>query len=211
MSARLVLLAAFLALPLCAQQVTPQQVTPQPVIPRPSPFPEKNRERDLAAAAAEKAALRSVGVTRRARAKTPAASGPSVTSGTVPSATGKASFFTSSADGALTASGVPPDAGELVAAHATYPLGSLVKVTNLANGKTVAVQIIDRFPDSRRIINVSEEAARQLGFIRAGTADVRVELADRDAAPHPIGDESTPSGQATDPLRECPGCDGHGH
>jgi rare lipoprotein A len=65
----------------------------------------------------------------------------------------------------------------LVAAHATYPLGSFVKVTNLSNGKFVTVRIVGRFPVSSRIINDSKEAARLLGFIEAGTAEVRLEPA----------------------------------
>jgi rare lipoprotein A len=71
-----------------------------------------------------------------------------------------------------------------VAAHATYPLGSRARVTNLANGKSVEVEIVDRFPSTKRIINVSEEAARQLGFIQAGSAEVRVEPVRRGAASH---------------------------
>jgi len=81
---------------------------------------------------------------------------------------------------------ISPDKGEasffsgdeLVAAHASYPLGSRVKVTNVANGKSVEVRIVGRFSNSsRRIINVSESAARQLDFIKAGTAEVRIEPA----------------------------------
>jgi rare lipoprotein A len=91
--------------------------------------------------------------------------------------TGKACFFSASGNGALTASGDRLHAGELAAAHASFPLGSRVKVTNLANGKAVDVRIVDRFPVSSRIISVSETAARQLGFIHVGTAEVRLELA----------------------------------
>ena len=71
-----------------------------------------------------------------------------------------------------------------MAAHASYPLGSRVKVTNLANGKTVEVRIVDRFPGgASRIINLSAAAARALDFIRAGTAVVRLELVRPDAGP----------------------------
>jgi len=66
---------------------------------------------------------------------------------------------------------------EPVAAHATYPLGSRAKVTNLANGKSVEVKIIGRFEASGgRIINVNSSAARQLDFVKAGTTRVKVEL-----------------------------------
>lgn len=77
-------------------------------------------------------------------------------------ATGRASFFAGD---------------ELVASHPTYPLGARISVTNLANGKSVEVRIVGRFSASGRIINVSESAARQLDFIKAGTAEVRVEAA----------------------------------
>jgi rare lipoprotein A len=77
--------------------------------------------------------------------------------------TGKASYFAGE---------------EMVAAHPNYPLGARVKVTNLANGKSVEVKIVGRFSaSSGRIINVSETAARQLDFLKAGTAEVRVEAA----------------------------------
>jgi rare lipoprotein A len=148
---------------------------------RPSPFPEKNRERDPAALIEERAPRR-FGGTQPVRVKPCASIGVRTTSAAAaPVATGKASFFTSSADGAL-AGGGRLDAEQLGAAHATYPLGTLVKVTNLANGETVEVRIVDRFQDSRRIINVSEAAAKRLGFVKAGTAEVRVERADRHAA-----------------------------
>lgn len=166
MNHRIALLASFLALPLSAQQDTH----------RPSPFPEKNRERAAAAEAAAKSTSRSR-AERRVRARAAGAIGSPAppTSGATSSETGRASFFSSSGGGALTASGARLDASGLVAAHATYPLGSLVKVTNLANGKTVEVEIVDRFPVSRRIINVSEAAAKELGFVEAGTAEVHLE------------------------------------
>ena len=125
---------------------------------RPSPFPEQNRESSSAEPAE---------------------------GGTVSGKTGIATFFSSKADGALTASGRRLDTRELVAAHATYPFGSRVKVTNLANGKTVEVQIIDRLPISKRIISVSEAAARLLGFVKAGTAEVRLDLVPQGAASRP--------------------------
>jgi rare lipoprotein A len=86
-----------------------------------------------------------------------------------------ASYFTSSMDGSPTASGEPANSGDLVAAHASYPLGSRVLVTNLANGKSVEVRIVDRIPKGPRVINLSESAARQLDFVKAGTAEVSLQ------------------------------------
>jgi membrane carboxypeptidase/penicillin-binding protein PbpC len=90
--------------------------------------------------------------------------------------TGMACYFSPGANGGLTASGARLSGEELVAAHATYPLGSHVKVTNLANRKTIEVRIVDRFPATNRVINVSEAAAKLLDFVKAGTAEVRLEL-----------------------------------
>jgi len=176
MSQGIALFTSLLALPLCAQQM----------IRKPSPFPEKNRETTSAvAAAADESRWRPSRSARRARSNAPAVSGPAApaTGAAASGQTGEASYFVSSAGGARTASGGQLNAAELVAAHATYPLGSRVNVTNLANGRTVEVRIVDRFPDSRRIINVSESAARQLGFLKAGTALVHLELTHQHVAP----------------------------
>ena len=90
--------------------------------------------------------------------------------------TGIACFFSSSANGGLTASGIRLNSEELVAGHPRLPLGSWVRVRNLGNGQTVDVRIVDRFPEStKRVVNLSEAAARKLGFIKAGTAQVELE------------------------------------
>jgi len=69
-----------------------------------------------------------------------------------------------------------PHKGGLIAAHRTLPLGSQVRVTNLVNGRTTVVKIIDRGPFVRgRIIDVSTAAASALGFRQAGVAPVRIE------------------------------------
>ena len=78
--------------------------------------------------------------------------------------------------GRLTASGRRYDQNALTAAHKTLPLGSRVKVTNLANGRTVVVVINDRGPYIEgRIIDMTLRGSRILGFKDAGTARVRVE------------------------------------
>jgi rare lipoprotein A len=97
-------------------------------------------------------------------------------------AVGTASFYHRSFEGRRTASGEPYDRRRLTAAHRTLPFGSRVRVTNLENGLSVVVLVNDRGPFRKgRVIDVSEEAARELGFYRAGTARVRVEeLASRE-------------------------------
>jgi rare lipoprotein A len=65
----------------------------------------------------------------------------------------------------------------MTAAHRTFPLGSIVRVTNPANGTSAMVRITDRGPFIEgRIIDLSQAAAKQIGLIQKGTAPVRVEL-----------------------------------
>ncbi|MEZ5892235.1 MAG: septal ring lytic transglycosylase RlpA family protein [Parvularculaceae bacterium] len=97
--------------------------------------------------------------------------------------TGVASWYGTEFHGRLTANGEIFDMGRLTAAHTTLPLPSMVEVTNLENGKSITVRVNDRGPFAReRIIDLSREAARQLGFEQQGTARVRV----RYAGPAPL-------------------------
>ncbi len=92
-------------------------------------------------------------------------------------AVGVASWYGATFHGRTTASGEPFDMNALTAAHPSLPFGTMVRVTNLANGRSVVVRINDRGPyKKRRIIDVSRHAAEQLGFRRAGLAKVRVEV-----------------------------------
>ena len=68
-------------------------------------------------------------------------------------------------NGSKTASGQRANPGGLTAAHRTLPFGTMVKVTNKRNGKTVTVRINDRGPFIRgRVIDLTPAGARQLGF-----------------------------------------------
>lgn len=90
---------------------------------------------------------------------------------------GVASYYGVEFHGRPTASGEIYNMNALTAAHPTLPMGTLVKVTNLANNKSVIVRINDRGPFKKnRIIDVSYEAAKQLGFLNDGTALVKIEL-----------------------------------
>ncbi len=90
--------------------------------------------------------------------------------------TGLASWYGPRLHGKLTASGEVFNQEKFTAAHRTLPWGSRVKVTNLANGKSVVVQINDRGPSVRgRILDVSRAAARALGMVKSGTTTVRIE------------------------------------
>jgi rare lipoprotein A len=89
---------------------------------------------------------------------------------------GLASWYGPGFHGKITASGEIFDQEKFTAAHRTLPWGSRVKVTNLANGKSVVVQINDRGPAVKsRIIDLSRAAARALGMVAAGTTPVQVE------------------------------------
>ena len=91
--------------------------------------------------------------------------------------TGEASWYGAQHQGKQTASGTIYDQAALTAAHRSLPFGSKIKVTNLANGKSVEVEITDRGPSTEnRIIDLSQAAAKALEMIESGTATVRLEL-----------------------------------
>jgi rare lipoprotein A len=94
---------------------------------------------------------------------------------------GLATFYASSFHGERSASGETYDQRELVAAHPSFPFGTIVRVTNLENSRTVTVRIIDRGPSrgSQRagtIIDLSREAGRRLGMLEDGRVRVRLEI-----------------------------------
>jgi rare lipoprotein A len=97
---------------------------------------------------------------------------------------GVASWYGEPFHGRATANGERFDRGIVTAAHPTMPLPSLVRVVNLTNQRELVVRVNDRGPFvGDRLIDLSQEAARQLGFERQGLAPVRVQfvaLADAD-------------------------------
>src|SRR5437773_2980927 len=89
---------------------------------------------------------------------------------------GVASWYGPGFHGNRTANGEIYDQYELTAAHPSLPLGTRVVVTNLSNGRSVAVRINDRGPFvGGRAIDLSYAAARVLQMIRPGTARVRID------------------------------------
>tara|TARA_X000000368_G_C23000072_1_gene698557 strand:+ start:635 stop:1531 length:897 start_codon:yes stop_codon:yes gene_type:complete len=92
--------------------------------------------------------------------------------------TGMASWYGPGFHGKKTANGEIFDQNKITAAHKTLPLPSIVKVTNLENGKVLtSVRVNDRGPFARnRIIDLSKKAANELGFMNKGVARVRVEI-----------------------------------
>ncbi len=159
---RVWLAAMLISMPLCGWQTDD----------KPSPVPSKSRAPRPAGRTSEK----SEPLPNRAAKPRVMSDRGRPPNGAPSEQTGQACFFSSSANGGLTASGKHLDSEELTAGHASFPLGSTVRVTNLRNQRSVEVTIIDRLPVSWRIINLSEAAARQLDFTKAGTTDVRLEL-----------------------------------
>lgn len=91
--------------------------------------------------------------------------------------TGIASWYGEDFHGKRTANGELYDMNELTAAHKTLPLPSVVRVTNLENGRSLLVRVNDRGPFvNGRVIDLSRRSAQLLGFEQAGTAKVRVEI-----------------------------------
>jgi rare lipoprotein A len=94
---------------------------------------------------------------------------------------GLATYYGERFHGRATASGEIFDMNDMVAAHPSYPAGTVARVTNLENGRDVEVRIIDRGPTRQHqrrgvIIDVSKGAAEELDFIEDGRVRVRVEV-----------------------------------
>jgi rare lipoprotein A len=99
--------------------------------------------------------------------------------------TGMASWYGPS--GRRTADGSAYDGTGMTAANKTLPLGTVARVTNLANDESVMVRITDRGPFARgRVLDLSESAAKEIGLYRMGVAKVRIEAFANPAA-NPTG------------------------
>ena len=91
--------------------------------------------------------------------------------------TGIASWYGPNFHGKMTANGELFNQNDLTAAHKTLPLPSIVRVTNLENGRSLVVRVNDRGPYAhKRIIDMSKRSAKHLGFKNKGTARVRVQV-----------------------------------
>lgn len=88
---------------------------------------------------------------------------------------GKATYYASKFHGRRTANGEVFSNKKMTAAHLKLPFGTFVKVTNLDNGRTVEVRVNDRGPHTKAfIIDVSQAAAKELGFYGMGVARVEI-------------------------------------
>jgi rare lipoprotein A len=111
-----------------------------------------------------------------ARSKTPA-----TTASILQVREGLASYYGPGFDGQKTASGTRFDMKSMVAAHPSYPFGTVVRVTNMTNGRAVELHVVDRGParGPRKegvVIDVSYGAAQALNFVQAGRTRVRIEV-----------------------------------
>lgn len=96
--------------------------------------------------------------------------------------TGIASWYGPGFHGRKTANGEIYDQYALTAAHRTLPLPSMVRVTNLGNGRSIVVRLNDRGPfANNRIIDLSRRSAELLGFRVQGTAKVKVEILEEES------------------------------
>lgn len=90
---------------------------------------------------------------------------------------GIASFYADRFEGLPTSTGEKFSQKKLTAAHNSLPLGTWIKVTNLRNKKSVVVRVNDRLHHrNTRLVDLSREAARRLGYISNGLAKVKVEV-----------------------------------
>ena len=107
----------------------------------------------------------------------PSSNRPPARSGSLLTLEGVASFYADDFHGKQAANGERFDMNALTAAHRTFPFGTQMRVTNIANGKAVAVRVNDRGPFKEgRLIDLSLRAARELDMISSGTAKVRLEV-----------------------------------
>lgn len=90
---------------------------------------------------------------------------------------GKGSWYGDKFHGRKTASGERYDVNKYTAAHKTLPFGTILKVTNKSNGKSVVVRVNDRGPFVKnRVIDLSKKAAQDLGYLKTGIADLKIEI-----------------------------------
>ena len=106
-----------------------------------------------------------------------AAPAPAAAAATGDVTTGKAAWYGKKFNGRKTASGQRFNAAALTAASNTLPFGTLVRVTNVKNKKSVTVRINDRGPQQPdRIIDVTRAAAAKLGMLKSGLAEVEIKV-----------------------------------
>lgn len=90
---------------------------------------------------------------------------------------GVASYYADEFNGRIAYSGEVYNMYDITAAHPTYPMDTIVRVTNLSNNKSIIVRINDRMPyRPDRIIDLSLGCAQELEMVQAGITEVKVEV-----------------------------------
>lgn len=113
--------------------------------------------------------------------------------------TGIASWYGAEFHGRPTANGEIYDMNAITAAHRTLQMPSVVRVTNLENGRSLTLRVNDRGPFARgRIIDLSKRSAELLGVYEAGTAKVRVEVLPQESR---LAKEAALRGQPADTVQ----------
>jgi rare lipoprotein A len=116
---------------------------------------------------------------------------------------GIASWYGEDFHGWLTANGEPYDMHEMTGAHRTLPFGTVVRVTNVENGRSALVRINDRGPYvNGRIIDLSYAAGRTLELLGAGVAAVQLEVVGQPGAPFLDGPMAVTVRVASTPVRQ---------
>jgi rare lipoprotein A len=111
--------------------------------------------------------------------------------------TGLASWYGREFNGRKTASGERFDMNGLTAAHKTLPFGTVVKIKNFDNGKTITVRINDRGPyKGKRIIDLSYGAAKKLGMLGDGQTQVGIKIMKKGGSRESVEDEEDGNTQA---------------
>jgi len=91
--------------------------------------------------------------------------------------TGTASFYNKKFNGRKTSSGERLDNGKYTAAHPSIPFGTIIRVTNQKNGKSVVVKVNDRFsPRKGHILDLTYSAAQKIDMVRQGVARIKLEV-----------------------------------
>lgn len=104
---------------------------------------------------------------------------------------GKATFYGANVQGSNTASGQTFDMNLFTAAHKTLPFNTIVRVTNLANGKTVDVKITDRGPyGPGRVLDLSSGAFKEITDLWRGIINVQYEVIPTETISEAIQDDS---------------------
>ncbi len=119
---------------------------------------------------------------------------------------GTASWYGPNFHGSLTSNGEYYNMYDYTAAHKTLPINTVVRVTNLQNGKSTTVRINDRGPFVKdRIIDLSYQAAKDLGIIRHGTAQVELEVISFDRTANKYAHKKPlPASTASDNIKTTP-------